>query len=190
MALQNCPHCQRPLPLKQNGILGMALKYCPICNLPLKEHTEMGSVHHEQVAPIFARLLARLIDYTLIGILVCLCDWLTGGAFLDGLELMSEGLRDLPQVNFASMLELLLLIGYFIIFHSLSGQTPGKVCCQIIVLKDGDRIPGIISNLLREIGIFLGVVTGGLLFFGLLFSRTHRGIQDFFSRAEVYTQET
>lgn len=144
---------------------------------------------YDTPAALSARLLARLIDYTLIAIMACLSDWMSGGAFYEGLNLLSEGIDGLPQVKYAIVLELILIIGYFIIFHSLNGQTPGKYICGIIVLRKGQDVPNLFANLLREIGIWISILTGGWLFLIHLFSPGKRGFHDFMGMASVYRMD-
>ena len=137
-------------------------------------------------ASLGARLLARIIDYTIMGILACLIDWGSGGALIEGWVWFFNGISGLPQITFAVSVLLILFLGYFVVFQSLSGQTPGKWLCRIIVLKQENRIPGLFSNVFRELGVWVTVLTGGWLFLILIFSSRNRGFHDFLSRAEVY----
>ena len=141
------------------------------------------TTHH--YASLDARLLARIIDYTILGILACLIDWGSGGALIEGWVWFFNGISGLPQITFAVSVLLILFLGYFVVFQSLNGQTPGKWFCRIIVLKQENRIPGLFSNVFRELGVWITVLTGGWLFLVLIFSSRNRGFHDFLSGVEV-----
>ncbi len=140
--------------------------------------------HH--YASLGARLLARLIDYTILGILACLIDWGSGGALIEGWVWFFNGISGLPQVTFAVYVLFILFLGYFVVFQSLGGQTPGKWLCRIIVIKPENRIPGLFSNVFRELGLWITVFTGGWLFLVLIFSSRNKGFHDFLSKVEVH----
>lgn len=181
MKTQPCPHCQHPIPQRK-------LRFCPVCGLSLKTTpTRELSVDPENYAHLGARLLARAIDYTILGILVCLIDWLTGGAFLKGIELFGYGLSHIAHVQYTLALGIILFLGYFVIFQSLCGQTPGKHICRVVVLRKGRQIPGIIQNIFRELGVWFTFMTGGWLFLIYFFSPRHKGLHDFLSGVEVYS---
>ena len=180
MTAPKCPHCHHTIPSDR-------LSYCPICGLSLQpERTLQYFVSENDYASLGARLLARLIDYTIIGILACLIDWKTRGALVEGWQWFSYGITQLAQVTIALWIGILLFSGYFVIFQSLSGRTPGKWLCQIIVLKQGHLIPGVVSNIFREIGIGLTFLTGGWLLLIPIFSSKNKGFHDFLSGVEVF----
>ncbi|MBF0287481.1 MAG: RDD family protein [SAR324 cluster bacterium] len=185
MKKNTCPHCQNKIP-QQKAIL-----FCPICGLSLlSAPTQIHSIHKGEYASLGSRLLARLLDYTIIGIIACLIDWITQGSFIEGLEWFRYGIASVSQVTYSVWTGAILFLGYFVIFQSLSGQTPGKKLCQIVVLQqsreDIEKIPGFFSNLVREAGIWITWITGGWLFLLLLVSPKNRGFHDFLSRVEVY----
>ena len=191
MAHRFCPHCAYPIsqPFSFFGRTAGS-SYCTRCNLPLNSQKTALSARLERVAPLFARCLARLIDYTLVGIFFVISDWLTRGAFFQGLRWFTLGIRDLPEVDYAIMLWGVLGLGYFIIFHTLTGQTLGKYCCHIIVMKEGRRLPGWGASCLRELGILFVFITGGWLFLIQLISAQQKGVQDMLSGTQVYAQES
>ncbi len=185
MKKNTCPHCQNKI------LLHKATSFCPICGLSLlPTPTQAQTIHKGEYASLGARLLARSLDYTIIGIMACLIDWGTQGSFIEGLEWFGYGITNLSQVTYSVWIGITLFLGYFVIFQTLSGQTPGKKLCQIVVLQqsrvDEEKIPGLFSNLVREIGVWFIWMTGGWLFLFLLFSPKNRGLHDFLSRVEVY----
>ena len=178
MKSQPCPHCQSTIPAPSS--------YCPICGLSLRPRTPLTRLPESKYASLAPRLLARGIDYALIGILVCLVDWGSQGALLEGWEWFRLGIDGLWQVTFALWVGGILFLGYFVIFQSLSGQTPGKWLCRVAVLKGGVAPAGWVANILRELAVWLTVFTGGWLLLILVFSAKNKGFHDFLSGAEVY----
>ena len=145
--------------------------------------------HPERTAaPLTGRVLARLIDFTLLGIIACLVDWGTGGAFFQGLEWFGQGIIGLPQVSLSLLLGGFLYPGYFIFFHRYTGQTFGKWLCRLVILKQGQHLPGWTANLLREVTLWLTFATGGWLLCVMFFSAKNRGLHDFISGVTVYTR--
>ncbi len=180
MTNQHCPHCQ-------HKIASQKLSYCPICGMSLSPQRALQYfVSENDYAPLGVRLLARLLDYTLIGIVACLLDWSTQGALFEGWQWFADGITGISQVTYSIWIGLILFSGYFVIFQSLSGRTPGKWLCQIIVLQKGQRIPGFFSNIFREIGIGITLATGGWLLLIPIFSSKNKGFHDFLSGVEVY----
>lgn len=178
MKSPSCPHCQSPLAAKSS--------YCAICGMSLRPPASFLRPPESDYAPLFPRILARLVDYTLIGILVCLVDWGSGGALLEGWEWFRLGIRGLSQITLALWVGVILFLGYFVIFHRLSGQTPGKWFCRVAVLKKGVAPAGWVANVLRELGVWLTVLTGGWLFLMCVFSSKNKAFHDFLSGVEVY----
>ncbi len=189
MTPQTCPHCH-------SKISDPKTSFCPICGLfrfgglrnpqsfPSQfPETKLATNHY---ASLGTRFLARIIDYTILGILTCLIDWSSGGALIEGWIWFYNGISGIPQVIFAVCISMILFLGYFVVFQSFSGQTPGKWLCRIVVLKQGLRIPGFFSNVFREIGVWITVSTGGWLLLILIFSSRNKGFHDFLSGVEVY----
>lgn len=182
MKTKPCPHCQNPIPQRK-------LQFCPICGLSLKS-TESSLVQESlagevRYAPMGARLLARAIDYTLLGIVACLLDWGTDGVFVQSLLLTQEGLSNLPQIQYALWLGIVLFLGYFVIFQSLCGQTLGKWICGVVVVIPSAQIPGVARNFFRELGVWFALMSGGWLLAIYFFSPRHKSFHDFLSGVEV-----
>ena len=132
MTPQTCPHCH-------SKISNPETSFCPICGLfrfgglrnphsfPSQfPETNLAMNHY---ASLGTRFLARIIDYTILGILTCLIDWSSGGALIEGWIWFYNGISGIPQVFFAVCISMILFLGYFVVFQSFSGQTPGKWLC-------------------------------------------------------------
>ncbi|MBF0278745.1 MAG: RDD family protein [SAR324 cluster bacterium] len=180
MKNQQCPHCQYRL-------ASTKLSYCPVCGMALAAvRTLQPLVSENDYASLGVRLLARLIDYALIGIIACLIDWGTDGALFESWDWFFSGVSGISQVTFSVWIGFILFFGYFVVFQSLSGRTPGKWLCQVIVLKKQEKVPGIFANLFREIGVGITIATGGWLLLIPIFSEKNRCFHDFISGVEVF----
>jgi uncharacterized RDD family membrane protein YckC len=79
----------------------------------------------------------------------------------------------------------LLFVGYFILFHTLDGQTPGKFICGIRVAAKENRspnakpvCPNLARNILREAGWLFSLMLGGWLLLMVFLNRNRRGLHD------------
>ncbi len=181
MKTRTCPHCQHALPQGN-------LRFCPVCGLSLQPATTFPDYSYQplETAPLVSRFLARMIDYIIITILTQLGDRLSDGMLFQSVEWWEYGVEDLPQTPLVLAIFLLLWIGYFVVFHSAAGQTPGKWLCRIIVLNRQRKPLYVWQSLLRELGWVLTLLTGGVLLLKLLFHSERRGFHDMLSQANVY----
>ena len=76
---------------------------------------------------LIRRLMARLIDYQMIFIFFLFTDFLTDGLIMENMHWFMKQVTGIPTQPLTVMYLSLLFAGYFILFHSLGGQTPGKV---------------------------------------------------------------
>ena len=86
----------------------------------------------------------------------------------------------------------LLFAGYFILFHSLGGQTPGKFICAVRVVRQGEsesdfktESPNLARNIFRELGWLLGLVLGGWPLLLVFLNRNRRGLHDWLGSSVV-----
>ena len=98
----------------------------------------------------------------------------------------------IPTLPLTVMYLSLLFAGYFILFHSLGGQTPGKFICAIRVIRQGEsesdfktESPNLARNILRELGWLLGLVLGGWPLLLVFLNRNRRGLHDWLGSSVV-----
>jgi uncharacterized RDD family membrane protein YckC len=70
------------------------------------------------------------------------------------------------------------LVGYFVVFWSTTGQTPGARVMQIQVLTAEGKIPGPKRALVRWVGVILAALPLFAGFVRILFDPRRRGFQD------------
>ena len=134
---------------------------------------------------LIRRLLARVIDYQLIFILLLFCDFLVEGLITTNLHWFSKQVYEIPTQPMTLILLILLFVGYFILFHTLDGQTPGKFICGIRVAAKENRspnakpvCPNLARNILREAGWLFSLMLGGWLLLMVFLNRNRRGLHD------------
>ncbi|MBF0351580.1 MAG: RDD family protein [SAR324 cluster bacterium] len=178
MHVVSCPHC-----FQTTKVSRKSNPYCPVCHMPLKT-VSVNPQGSDVNAPVMARILARLLDYTIIAI----CGWgvnfFTHGLFFKSLHLTS-GTPMTAAMRYAMLLELTLSLGYFIIFHTIHGKTPGKAVMGIFLRQYTEKPVRIIHQVLREIAVWLMLMTGGWMFLSILFSSRRRGLHDWLSGTRV-----
>jgi uncharacterized RDD family membrane protein YckC len=78
------------------------------------------------------------------------------------------------------------LVGYFVVFWSATGQTPGNRLLQIRVCRAADgEAPSAGAALLRFGGLILAALPLGAGFVPILFDDRRRGLQDMIARTVV-----
>ena len=140
-------------------------------------------------AGIVPRLSAWVIDRFLLGSLwVLLACW--GVVAYLGVVRWPADVR-----NLAALVGLLLLLGiwlhalYFIVFIGGCGQTPGKMLCEIaVVRRDGDPV-GYGRALRRWVGSWAASLPLGLGFLGVFFTAERRGLHDWIAGTRVITRQ-
>ncbi|MCH2289695.1 MAG: RDD family protein, partial [SAR324 cluster bacterium] len=84
---------------------------------------------------LIRRFLARLIDYQMIFIFFLFTDFLTDGLIMENMHWFMKQVTGIPTQPLTVTYLSLLFAGYFILFHSLGGQTPGKFICAVRVIR-------------------------------------------------------
>jgi len=130
----------------------------------LEVRTVEGITLELDVAGPGSRFLAGLIDAVLVGMLLT--------ASLVGLTVLSNvdptGASTFVQ-GFLVLGFLLVVVGYFVAFHTLSeGRTPGKTALGLRVIGQDGQTPDLLANVLRgvlmipdalPVPLFLGVIS-------------------------------
>jgi len=74
---------------------------------------------------------------------------------------------------------------YFVLFWSVTGQTPGMRAMRLRVAADDGSPPSFGRALLRLVGLVLAIVPLFAGFLPVLFDRRRRGLQDYLARTVV-----
>lgn len=80
---------------------------------------------------------------------------------------------------------LLFVAGYFVVFWSTAGQTPGMRLMGIRVIEPGGGHPGIVRSIVRVAGLALAIIPCFLGFVPVLFDERRRGVHDMLARTVV-----
>ena len=141
---------------------------------------------------LIRRLLARLIDYQIIFILFLFTNFLTDGLIMENMHWFMKQVTGIPSQPLTVIYLSLLIAGYFILFHSIGGQTPGKFICAVRVIRQDEsesdfkkESPNLARNILRELGWLLGVVLGGWPLLLVFLNRNRRGLHDWLGSSVV-----
>lgn len=150
---------------------------------------QLGAVE-VTAAPVLARLLAGVIDVTIIAAIDAAILYFT----LQVLELPLSDVRTLPPVPLAVFL-LLLNGGYLAIFTAAGGQTIGKMLTGIRVVpvppdddEGFDRFTQRVSlgaAVLRAAAYFVSLLPAGLGFAAILFDAERRALHDRLAETRV-----
>ena len=87
---------------------------------------------------LIRRLMARLIDYQMIFIFFLFTDFLTDGLIMENMHWFMKQVTGIPTQPLTVLYLSLLFAGYFILFHSLGGQTPGKFISAVRVIRQDE----------------------------------------------------
>ena len=141
---------------------------------------------------LIRRLMARLIDYQMIIIFFLFTDFLTDGLIMENMHWFMKKVTGVPTQPLTVMYLSLLFAGYFILFHSLGGQTPGKFIFAVRVIRQDESESdfkteslNLARNILRELGWLLGLVLGGWPLLLVFLNRNRRGLHDWLSSSVV-----
>ena len=141
---------------------------------------------------LIRRVIARLIDYQIISIMFVICDFLVEGVITSNIQWLLKHVVEIPSQPLSFVLLIILFFGYFILFHSLNGQTPGKYICSIRVISQkplrlnaNPQSPDLVRNVLRESGWMLSLILGGWPLLLVFLNRNRRGIHDWLGYSEV-----
>jgi uncharacterized RDD family membrane protein YckC len=138
------------------------------------------------------RVVARMIDYQIILITFVICDFLVEGLITSNIQWLLKHVVEIPSQPLTFVLLIMLFFGYFILFHSLNGQTLGKYICGIrvtsqkpLLLNDHPKSPNLVRNILREAGWILSILLGGWPLLLIILNQNRRGIHDWLGYSEV-----
>jgi uncharacterized RDD family membrane protein YckC len=126
-----------------------------------------------RAAGALARLIAMLIDLTVLGSINAAVLYLTLG--IAGLAV--DHVTRVPPIPFVAFL-LILNGGYLIGFTAASGQTIGKMATGIRVIGDDGQRIDVAGAVLRAAGCLLTLLTAGLGYLPAFFSSEGRAVQD------------
>ena len=141
---------------------------------------------------LIRRFLARVIDYQMIFIFFLLSDFLADGLIMEAMHWFTKQVSGVPTQPLTILYLSFLFAGYFILFHSLGGQTPGKFICAVRVIRQDEsesdyktESPNLARNILRELGWLLGLVLGGWPLLLVFLNRNRRGLHDWLGSSVV-----
>ena len=151
------------------------------------------TVSRKNTSPgLIRRLLARVIDYQMIFIFFLFTDFLIDGLIMENMHWFMKQVTGVPTQPLTVLYLSLLFAGYFILFHSLGGQTPGKFICAIRVIRQDEsesdfkkESPNLARNILRELGWLLGLVLGGWPLLLMFLNRNRSGLHDWLGSSVV-----
>ena len=153
---------------------------------------EINEFRNKTRPGLIRRLLARLIDYQIIFILFLFTNFLTDGLIMENMHWFMKQVTGVPTQSLIVMYLSLLFVGYFILFHSLGGQTPGKFICAVRVIRQDEsesdfktESPNLARNILRELVWLLGLVLGGWPLLLVFLNRNRRGLHDWLGSSVV-----
>jgi len=136
----------------------------------------------------FAHLLDILILVTLVNIVYLLDRYGASRGFWEPMQVTgSAGMT--RGVDFITLVRSMFYLGiypvYYITFHYLGGQTPGKRAFSIRVVDlDGSDIT-LFQSAVRWVGYLVCDFTFGLGYLMIPFSRLKRGLHDMMARTRV-----
>jgi uncharacterized RDD family membrane protein YckC len=93
-----------------------------------------------------------------------------------------------PHSLAASLLGLEWIIvagGYFVLFWSAAGQTPGMRLLRVRVRGPGGDAPSLVRSVVRLVGLVLAIVPMFAGFVPVLFTERRRGLPDFLAGTVV-----
>jgi uncharacterized RDD family membrane protein YckC len=138
-------------------------------------------VAEESVAPIgYSGIVTRAIAFAIDALVIQFVAIAVAGTFALILSVVSPSDRfDSVIVAVGTVAYVLWLVGYFVVFWSTTGQTPGNRLLEIRVCRaaDGELI-GLGAALVRFAGIILAAIPLFAGFIPILLNDRRRGLQD------------
>lgn len=131
-------------------------------------------------AGFWVRGVALLVDLATIAALALVGGFLVrgaveiGGAISSASEVALEWLR----TTATTVLTVLIVLGYFILFVGWRGQTPGKMLLGLKVIRVTGMEVGYTRAFIRWMGQILGFLSFGLGFLVVAFSRRKQSLHD------------
>ena len=139
----------------------------------MKEETLKGNY-----AGFVSRLIAYGIDVAIITITLLILTWLVNTVLiLFGLDDLSA-METLGKLLVSGVFALLFSAGYFIVFWTLAGQTPGKTLMGLqIITTNGQRLT-FGRAVRRLLGYIVSILTLWLGFAWILVDNRRQGLHD------------
>jgi uncharacterized RDD family membrane protein YckC len=139
-----------------------------------------GAITELAPASAAARLMAAIIDVTLLGAINAVVVYLTlalSGLTVDEIRVLPVA----PVLGFLAILD----GGYLIAFIAASGQTIGKMITGIRVMSEDGRRVEIGGAVLRAAGCGVSLLTAGLGYLPAFLTSDRRALQDRISGTRV-----
>ena len=132
-------------------------------------------------AGVATRAIALALDVAIVHLIV-----LAGAVLLALLGSLVGELRPewLVEAIVAAAWTLTVTV-YFVLFWSVTGQTPGMRAMQLRVVSEDASPPSFARALVRLIGLLLAIVTLFAGFLPVLFDARRRGLPDYLARTVV-----
>ena len=151
---------------------------------------EPGPLDGAVVRPQYAGLVTRVIAFTIDAVIINVVAVCVAGAVALGLSILSVTPKQHGVlVAIGSVLWVGWIIGYFVLFWSSTGQTPGNRIMRIQVVRSDLRRMHVLQAARRLLGLFLAALPLGLGFVPILFTDRRRGFQDRFGGSVVVLTE-
>lgn len=137
--------------------------------------------------PEYIGLVTRAIAFAFDAAVIQLVALAVAGTFALILSVVSPSdPLETAIVAIGSVVYVLWLIGYFVVFWSSTGQTPGNRVFQIRVCRASDgEPPSAKASVLRLAGLVLAALPLFAGFLPILFDERRRGVQDMLARTVV-----
>ena len=132
-------------------------------------------------AGMATRAVALVLDILLVHAIV-----LVGGGLLALVATLVGELR--PQWLVATLVGVawgLTVAIYFVLFWSVTGQTPGMRAMRVRVVREDGSLPSVGRAFVRLIGLLLAIVPLFAGFLPILFDARRRGLPDYLARTVV-----
>jgi uncharacterized RDD family membrane protein YckC len=151
---------------------------------------EPVQIDPERAAPAYAGLVTRVIAFTIDAVVINVVAICVAGAVALGLSILSITPKQHGVlVAIGSVVWVGWIIGYFVLFWSSTGQTPGNRIMRIQVLRSDLRRMHFLQAARRLLGLLLAALPLGLGFVPILFTDRRRGFQDRFGGSVVVLTE-
>jgi uncharacterized RDD family membrane protein YckC len=155
--------------------------------LPSHHAVPARAVAVEEAAELsYVGLVTRTIAFALDAAMINVVALIVAGAVTLGLSILSipDSARTVIEVV-GGALYVVWTIGYFVVFWSTTGQTPGSRAMRIRVCDAHGRTIPPRRALLRVAGLWLAAIPLLLGFLPILIDNRRRGLQDFVARTVV-----
>ncbi len=139
----------------------------------------------------YAGLVTRAIAFAIDALIIDVVALATGAVVALALSILSVSKKDNTAVIAVGGAAFVLWsIGYFVVFWSATGQTPGNRVMHIRVLRSGaDRPLAPLRTLMRFGGLVLAALPLLAGFLPILFTDRRRGLQDWIAGSVVKSAE-